>query len=127
VEPVNLVTLIPASYKDVVVLTQIIAIDGSSKMLDGVRAVFKRILDELSGEAASGSSDAVTAHVNEHFGEMKKDHLVVREFLRDMYRKLLQDGDISECDSQFIINCIGAGMTTSVSKDGKISFAGNTY
>jgi hypothetical protein len=76
-------------YKDVVSLTKIIAIDNSSKMQDSIKDALKKIIDELNELAASDSRDVMTAHVNGHFTQMNTNHPIVRDFLKDMYRKLL--------------------------------------
>jgi hypothetical protein len=73
--------------------------------------------------------DSVIAELNQCFVDLtsKPSTLAaVKSLMKAVYHKALSDGEISDADKEFIINCIKVGLTTTISKN-TVLFEGVTY
>ena len=64
--------------------------------------------------------------LNIHFSELPHSN-ETKAFLKIVYHKALRGGDLHATDSEFISKCIELGLTTIITKSGKIIFDGITY
>jgi hypothetical protein len=71
--------------------------------------------------------DSAISWINECFDELLVLSSEAYSFFKAIYNKALIDGEISEADSEFIINCIKHGFTSTFTRKGEIIFEDKTY
>lgn len=110
------------NYEDVIPLFTIIHLtrhlENSKELNSTAQKGLKYIADTLDNTGLSW--------INAHFGQLP-NLPETRSFLKNVYHTLLKKGHIDAAGRDFIVHCIQSGLTTTITRSGKIMLEGMTY